>query len=867
MTNINRPRVIRRLAELICFCVGMIGFAVPALSVTLNDCKGMTATAKLECTVTPQIIPDWKYMIPGGIKATEWLPSEDAAIAREKEFIAENVGPYLCGPIQHVLGTYDTTWQGHALARFEYNTLWTRWRKPVTFTWSQNSYNDPTCQPRSIVGQYVYAYRDPTCAPSWYGSLYDDPASAFCYRLAPQEVRTCPVGNPVFPQSGTKIETETDYADVGPDALSFARVYRSQWPPGVTLGRLGGAMNPAGAAGWRSAYDRSVQTVTGTPAKMQRVVRPNGTVTMFAWRTDAQGTLRWVPEWGNLDTLTEILDGGGSRTGWQYRAWADDTLEIYDAAGKLQSIVQRDGLTTTLRYSDAATLPEIAPGPGYLIEVVSHFGRSLHLAYDGQGRLVTLTDPAGGVTRYQVGVASATALDNVTFADGTVRTYLHDEAEHVAAGTTLIQQLTGISDERGIRYATFKYNAQGMTVSTEHAGGVFKHTFAYPVRQTTNVTNPLGTQSTLTWIDGPDGNSQLASASQPAGSGCGAATRYQTYDANGNVASRTDFKYIKTCYRNDPVRNLEMVRIEGLWSSTACPTDLAAYAIPTNLPTDKPQRKISTTWHPDWHLETRRAEPLRITTWVHHGQPDPTEGGAIASCAPADALLPDGKPIAVLCKRVEQATTDATGTLGFGATATGTPRVWRYTWNRHGQVLTEDGPRDDVADVTTTAYWPIDAVCPGAAEGAGMDKGCRGLPMSATNALGHVTRYLKYNAHGQLLEMSDANDLTTQFGYDARQRLTSRRTGGDLTEYQYDAAGHLIRVVAPGQGELNYGWDDAGRLVSVSDALGNRIDYTLDAMGNRIREDVTDPGGTLTRTQRRIYDALNRVQNLITPAQ
>lgn len=58
-----------------------------------------------------------------------------------------------------------------------------------------------------------------------------------------------------------------------------------------------------------------------------------------------------------------------------------------------------------------------------------------------------------------------------------------------------------------------------------------------------------------------------------------------------------------------------------------------------------------------------------------------------------------------------------------------------------------------------------------------------------------------------------------------------------------------------------------GRLTDIHDGLGNAIHYTLDAMGNRTREDVKDPAGTLVRSQRRVYDALNRVQNLVTPAQ
>jgi hypothetical protein len=41
------------------------------------------------------------------------------------------------------------------------------------------------------------------------------------------------------------------------------------------------------------------------------------------------------------------------------------------------------------------------------------------------------------------------------------------------------------------------------------------------------------------------------------------------------------------------------------------------------------------------------------------------------------------------------------------------------------------------------------------------------------------------------------------------------------------------------------------------------VDYTLDAMGNRTREDWTDPAGVLRKTLSRSIDALNRVQQVV----
>ena len=43
----------------------------------------------------------------------------------------------------------------------------------------------------------------------------------------------------------------------------------------------------------------------------------------------------------------------------------------------------------------------------------------------------------------------------------------------------------------------------------------------------------------------------------------------------------------------------------------------------------------------------------------------------------------------------------------------------------------------------------------------------------------------------------------------------------------------------------------------MEDNLGNRIDYALDPLGNRVREDVKDPGGALSRIRSRVYDEMN----------
>jgi YD repeat-containing protein len=285
----------------------------------------------------------------------------------------------------------------------------------------------------------------------------------------------------------------------------------------------------------------------------------------------------------------------------------------------------------------------------------------------------------------------------------------------------------------------------------------------------------------------------------------------------------------------------------------SCEAALGATSLPAA------SRKFSTQWHPDWSIKARIAEPGRITSFVYNGQPDPSAGGVAAACAPASATLPDGKPIAVLCKQVEQATTDSNGTQGFAAPLqAGVPaREQRWTYNEYGQVLTHDGPRTDVADITTHLYYADTAFSGADPYAVGHT---RGDLRQTTSPSGHVTRYTSYNKAGQLLEMVDANDVTTSHTYDLRQRMTSTTVGGLTTSFAYWPTGLIQRITQPDGNWVHYEHDAAHRLIKVSDNLGNSVSYTLDNLGNRTSEDVRDPANVLRRQLTRSIDALGRVQ-------
>ena len=403
--------------------------------------------------------------------------------------------------------------------------------------------------------------------------------------------------------------------------------------------------------------------------------------------------------------------------------------------------------------------------------------------------------------------------------------------------------LTGIVDETNHRWATYRYDALGRAIASQHwadrqqtvavdSASLVYFTDSQGGPVSTTVTDALGTARPYA-LRSIGGLVKQTSQSQPGGAGCGPSSAALSYDANGNVSSRTDFNGSKVCYATDLSRNLETRRVEGVAAGADCATALSSP--PTGA------RVISTQWHPDWRLETRSAEPNKLTTITYNGQG--------ASCAPSTVLV-DGKPPAVVCSRSEQATTDATGALGFGAGLTGTARTWTYTYTTYGRVLTATDPN---GKTTTTTYYADDDP----------DLGRRGNVATITNAANHVTRLTAYNLHGQPTQIVDPNGLVTELTYDLRLRLTSRKVGTELTTFTYDPRGLLTNVALPDGASLTYSYDAAHRLVAIADQQGSRIDYTLDAMGNRITERATDNGGTLVRNIQRSIDALNRVQQMV----
>jgi YD repeat-containing protein len=606
------------------------------------------------------------------------------------------------------------------------------------------------------------------------------------------------VGNPINPNIGNKFQIEKDFTGAGAFPLVLTRTYNSVW---VKPSSASVALPKYWGSGWIGNYNTKViydSSSTGTTLPKATVIRANGRVLNFA-QTSAN---IFQPDADIQDKLIRLSNASGVTTGWRYITSTEMT-ETYDASGKLLSISNRAGATQTLTYAN-----------GLLQTVTDPAGRQITFTYDAAQRVATATIPSGGVYRYTYQAAGM--LASVTYPDNTVRIYHYEDSRFPT-------YLTGITDEKGNRFATYAYNDQGKASSSEHAGSVDRVTVGYNTDGSADVTDALGALRTYSFQT-IFGMIKTKGLTQPC-TACGGSNKSTSYDDNGNIKNRTDFSGNLTNYTYDLNRNLETLRVEGL--------DAAGATTPAT-------RTITTEWHPTWRLPKRIAEPLKITTYVYHG-----DNGV--SCGATGSL----------CTKTIQPTTDVNGALGFNAAASETARSWSYTYNSSGQVLTENASRTDVNDLTTYTYYTDNSTTHRI-----------GDLWSITNALGQVTQITNYNAEGRPLSIKDANGVVTTLTYTPRGKLkTLVIAGGFTTTHTYDDAGQLTNISLPDGRTYTYGYDTAHRLASLTSKTGEKLTYTLDNAGNHLTETFTDAAGIVTTEHRQEFDVAGQLYKSITNVQ
>lgn len=616
-------------------------------------------------------------------------------------------------------------------------------------------------------------------------------------------------GNPVSVDSGVKFQTETDYVGGGAFPLVFERHYLSYLPNGSALGHK-----------WTNRYYSRIRLApdaspTDRP-EAALAARGDGSLFQFVYRNGTYVPSGDVPE--RLERSTDLF---GRTTGWLYTN-IDDETETYDAEGKLLRIRSRAGLEQVLAYNAA----------GQLTRVTDDGGRSLSFEYDAvTAQLTRMTDPQNRSYVYEY--SEYGSLVKVTYPGQTSRQYHY---ETPGRGSLL----TGITDERNVRYVSWKYDYRNRAIESVYAGGADRYTFDFGDKKTT-VVDPYGATSSFLFRQVQD-TQYATSASQPCSS-CGAGTASTSeYNGNGDPLWERDHNGNLTAFSYNSRRLLTQVTQA---SGTA----------------DAQTR--SAQWHPTWRLPTRINEPAA------------SSGSMVIDFAYNSRGLPETRTM----------------------TADSQTRIWRYTYNDRGQILTEDGPRTDVGDITRYTYDaqgnPATTTDPNGLVTRYTEYDASGKLLTMVDANGTSTLYgyddrdrvrtvtelpagsssgetIVYGydgaGHLTLLQMPDGSALN--YGYDDAGRLTSvRDTLGNRIVYTLNSAGDRVKEDSYDPSNtlaqtMSRGFDQLGRMRQLNGADADDVTtFDYDAKGNETS--VRSPLHAQASGSQ--YDALDRLKASIDP--
>ena len=394
-------------------------------------------------------------------------------------------------------------------------------------------------------------------------------------------------GDPVVIADGSLFEPESpDYTTTGHFPLQFSRTYHGHNSPnvpanvtnGVTvyqnyLTNVGWAryVQPAGYTGLPKTsivyVDSTPRIISGgiaievpkVPGYGYQLWRNN-----FSYALDVSNTSRvlLLPPLaddrvvfvgsGNVltannlsgETLTKNTDATSGVVTWVYRD-RSNFIRVFNAAGLLITEQDVSGLSHHLSYDVAKRL----------ISVSDDFGHTLSFSYDDYGRINVMTTPVGSVTYSYDDKGNLITVTKTASSDTTTRTYVYDDSRFSYA-------LTGIIDEKGVRYTSWTYDDMGRVTDNHGVNSAEKTTLAY-TDNTTTVTNPLGKADIYTYAT-TGGTRRLVSVAGQASTSCLAANQNYSYYDNGLLKSKTDWQGHVTAYEyNDRGLVTKVIEAQG----------------------------------------------------------------------------------------------------------------------------------------------------------------------------------------------------------------------------------------------------------------------------------------------------------------
>jgi RHS repeat-associated protein len=582
----------------------------------------------------------------------------------------------------------------------------------------------------------------------------------------------------------------------------------------------------------------TVSNVYSAAGRVTQQTDGEGNVSTFSWDdptqtltfTDARGKV-WEDVYSR-NKLIQRIDPLGNSTTYTY----DGSLQpltittpnnnnsnitwsfTYDDNGNQLTSTDPLGNTTTTTYNNLKE-PLTVASP-------LEQGTSKHtdFAYDAKGNLTSVTQPvsltqSGQVVTQYAPDAVTGQLDTVTDPNGKALTYHYGAKGNLTKVTDALNNSTNFAYDTSGRLITktdartnvwsYTYNnANELLTASDPVNPTHPITYTYTkIGETKTVTDPRGNVTTYAY----DGNGRLQTVKAPDNT----VVATYTYWSTGQLHTAQDANGDVTTYALDNAGRVSSV-------------------------TDAKSNVWQFEYWPDGHLKKKTLPSGDTATYNYF------KNGQLQNVTYSNSNTPNVS-FTYDTNGEELTMTDGAGTLTYGydlvgrlTSATRGSDAFGYTYNG-GQLQQRTYP-----DATVIGY------------GYNDDE-----QVNSITADGQTTSY-GYDPNGNLSTTTLGNGLTTNYTWDAANRLTNlanKQGSTVISNYAMtlDRNGNPTQVVGP-SGTTNYTYDTMNRVLTACQptctGTNNGVAYTYDYVGNRTTQ--TSYGSTSSTTTYR-YNADNQL--------
>lgn len=503
------------------------------------------------------------------------------------------------------------------------------------------------------------------------------------------------------------------------------------------------------------------------------VTEGDGSVAFFA---QTSGTT-WSSPDGDFTELTENAAGDYERR------YPDGTVLTFDASGRLDSVADRFGNTTSYGYSS-----------GKLASVTDPAGKQITLGYGTDGKLAWIDGAGGRRTTVTVdGSGDLTAIEDPAGGFALQASY---EASH---------RMSDRTDRRGGSWG-FAYDGVGELAADTLPEVEVDGTLARPVVAFRSTASQL-----LAYLEAGTGT-----ASSPAAPVASSAVEATVTDVRGQMTAYEVDRFGAPTRIEEPLGRTTLItrNADGLATSRITPAG----------------DTIDQTWSgPDLVERTRRSTGRTVNVTYESTYHLPTH------------IFPDFGEEDVVERRFYY-TAGRLDSLRVGGS--GSPTVTRFTHDARGRVTTITDPEGhaDSLFYASGGYLNTDSTV---AEGHRRtafgydDKGRR----VRTITPGDDTTRVAYDTLNRVVQRINGNGDTTEVTYDALYRTGVTDAEGQSWSWSPNALGWVTARTDPRGNTDAYEHDAAGQVTKVTDRRGAVVTFSYDALGNL---DARTAGGATT---------------------